>query len=82
MNTRAAVYVHAIRGPVLLIVIGILFAVQQWDILPFYKTWPLILIMIGVMKLIERAVSPGQPAAQVPPAGPFGGGPAAGGPVR
>ncbi len=75
MNSRAALYVQAIRGPVLLIVIGVLFAIHQAGILPFYKSWPLILIVIGLMKLIERMFVPTPPA-------PMAGGPVPGGPVQ
>jgi Domain of unknown function (DUF5668) len=54
MNNRVALFAQAVRGPVLLITVGILFAIHQAGILPFYRTWPLILIVIGVMKLLER----------------------------
>ena len=54
MNNRVALFAQAVRGPILLITVGILFAIHQAGILPFYRTWPLILIVIGVMKLIER----------------------------
>jgi hypothetical protein len=67
MNNRAALYAQAIRGPVLLITLGILFAIHQANILSFSRTWPLIIIMIGIMKLIERLVAPTTPA---PPGGP------------
>ena len=46
---------QAIRGPVLLITLGVLFELQQSGGLPFWKTWPFLLIAIGVMKLIEWA---------------------------
>jgi Domain of unknown function (DUF5668) len=54
VKTRASLFVQAIRGPILLITIGILFAVHQAGIISFARTWPLIIIVIGVMKLIER----------------------------
>lgn len=57
MNTRLALFVQAIRGPILLITVGILFAIHQAEIISFARTWPLILIVIGFMKLIERLVS-------------------------
>jgi hypothetical protein len=59
MNNRAGLYAQAIRGPVLLITLGALFAIHQAGILPFSRTWPLIIIMIGIMKLIERMVAGG-----------------------
>ncbi len=64
MNNRGALFAQAARGPVLLIVIGTLFALQQAGILAFSRSWPLIIIAIGVMKLIERLlVKPGAPSA-------------------
>jgi hypothetical protein len=54
MNNRIALLAQAIRGPILLITVGILFAIHQAGVLPFYRTWPLILIVIGIMKLLER----------------------------
>lgn len=80
MNNRAALFAQAIRGPVLLITVGVLFAIHQAGVLPFYQTWPLIVIVVGVMKLIERLYVP-QPPFQPfqppppPPPPPFGGRP-------
>jgi Domain of unknown function (DUF5668) len=60
VNNRLSLFLQAIRGPVLLITIGILFAMHQAGILPFGRTWPLIIIVVGVMKLLERlAFDPG-----------------------
>jgi hypothetical protein len=64
---------QAIRGPILLITLGVLFAVQQAGILAFSRTWPLILIVIGLTKLIERAVTPPQPFVPPSPPPPQGG---------
>jgi hypothetical protein len=61
MNSRVALFAQAIRGPVLLITVGILFAIHQAGVLPFYRTWPLLLIVVGVMKLIERLYVPQSP---------------------
>ena len=73
MNNRRALFVQAVRGPILLITLGVLFAMQQAGIVAFSRTWPLILIVIGLTKLIERAVAP---QGFVPPP------PSAGGPIR
>lgn len=75
MNNRRALFVQAVRGPILLMTIGVLFAVQQAGILNFSRTWPLILIVIGVTKLMERAVSsppPFLPPSPPPPPPPGG----------
>jgi hypothetical protein len=66
MNNRRALFVQAIRGPILLITIGVLFAMHQAGVLQFSRTWPLIIIMIGLLKLIERLAMPQVP---VTPAG-------------
>jgi hypothetical protein len=66
VNNRLDLFVQAIRGPVLLITLGVLFAIHQAGVLSFARTWPLILIVIGLMKLLERMVAKPQP---VPPSG-------------
>ena len=58
---------QAIRGPILLITIGILFAIHQAGVLSFEMTWPLILIVIGVLKLIERMALQSAQQAYAPP---------------
>lgn len=76
---RSALFVQAIRGPILLITIGVLFALEQAGVIGFTRTWPLIIIVIGVMKLFERLVAP--PPAMSPPMMPPPMGPP-GGPIR
>lgn len=68
MNARRALYMQSIRGPVVLITVGVLFAIHQAGILSFGRTWPLLFIIIGVMKLLERAFAPAAPV-QAPYAG-------------
>jgi hypothetical protein len=58
MNPRTALYIQAIRGPVLLVTAGVLFAIHQAGVLSFSRTWPLLVIVIGVMKLLERTWAP------------------------
>ncbi len=67
MNNRRALFAQAVRGPILLITLGILFAIHQAGVLSFSRTWPLIIIVIGLLKLIERM------AVQQPPMAPPGG---------
>lgn len=47
---------RAIRGPLILITIGILFAVDHAGGYSFWRTWPVLIIVFGVLKLLERAV--------------------------
>lgn len=49
----------ALRGPILLITLGILLLVQRFADSPFSKTWPILLIVFGAMKLLERVAGPG-----------------------
>ena len=59
MNAELA---RAIRGPIILITIGVLFAIDHAGVFPFERTWPVLIIAIGVMKLLERGVAVQQPA--------------------
>lgn len=52
--TRGALYVQAVRGPVVLITVGALFAMHQAGVVSFRSTWPLIIIIVGLVKLFER----------------------------
>lgn len=70
MNNRWPLFFQAIRGPILLITIGVLFAVQQAGVISIARTWPLIIIVVGLMKLAER-LSLGQQT----PVPPYAGGP-------
>jgi hypothetical protein len=58
MSTRSSAFIQAIRGPVLLVTIGVLFAIHQAGVLSFSRTWPLLIIVLGVMKLLERTTAP------------------------
>jgi len=45
-------------GPVILITLGVLFLLPQFiDRLRFWDLWPIILIVIGVVKLLESSAS-------------------------
>ncbi|MBL8176265.1 MAG: hypothetical protein JNK48_16425 [Bryobacterales bacterium] len=48
---------RAMRGPILLITVGTLFAIDHVGPYAFSTTWPALLIVIGVMKLLERATA-------------------------
>jgi hypothetical protein len=51
---------HAVRGPVLLLTLGLLMAADQLDRLSFSRTWPVLLILFGLFKLVEH-LSPNKP---------------------
>ena len=56
MNSIGAL-LSALRGPLLLITLGILLLLQRFTDASFGKTWPILLIVFGVMKLAERAAA-------------------------
>lgn len=45
--------IRALRGPVLLITMGILFAFDQMADIRFASSWPVLIIVFGIMKLGE-----------------------------
>lgn len=63
-------------GPAMMITVGVLFLLQTLDIAHFHLTWPVLLIVIGVMQVlahsasteghVDRWVRAGQPAPPPP----------------
>src|SRR5215472_8227025 len=49
---------RAIRGPIILITVGVLFALQSFNIFGFDQTWPVLLIVIGLLHLFGRMTTP------------------------
>jgi hypothetical protein len=49
---------HAIRGPVMLITVGVLFALNQMTDFTFGKTWPALLIVLGLLSLADHFSGP------------------------
>lgn len=47
----------AIRGPVMLVALGLLMAADQLDRVSFARTWPVLLILLGLFKLGEHLSS-------------------------
>jgi hypothetical protein len=54
---------HAIRGPVTLITLGVLFALNNFTNYGFDKTWPVLLIVFGLLSLMRRGMEPAPPPA-------------------
>ncbi len=48
-------WIHRIKGPAMLLVFGITALLNEWDIISYGKSWPLYLIVFGVLQLAERA---------------------------
>jgi hypothetical protein len=59
MNTRNSDLVQAARGPIMLITLGVLVSLDYFQGVSFTsRTWPVLLIVFGLLKLLERAVRP------------------------
>jgi hypothetical protein len=60
--------IRAIRGPITLITIGVLFALNNFTPFSFDRTWPVLLIVFGLMSLLRRSIEPvPPPPAPFPP---------------
>src|ERR1700678_1082772 len=67
-----------IMGPVILLTIGLLFQLQSLNVVDFDRTWPAILLVIGIVKLLQSNASlaghtgvfPPAAAVVMPPAAP------------
>jgi hypothetical protein len=48
-------FIHRIKGPAMILVFGVTALLNEWDIISFGRSWPLYLIVLGVLQLAERA---------------------------
>ena len=48
-------FVQAIRGPIMLITLGALVAIDYAGVYGFWRTWPVLIIVFCLLKLLERA---------------------------
>ncbi len=69
MNGRDGSLIRALRGPITLITVGVLFALNNFTPYGFDKTWPVLLIVFGLLSLLRRGVEPAPPPAVPPPYG-------------
>jgi hypothetical protein len=69
MNDTSYNLIQAVRGPIMLIALGTLVAMDYFGVYGFGRTWPILIILFGVLKLLEKAVA--RPVLQDP--GPTGG---------
>jgi hypothetical protein len=63
---NAWLMIRRLRGPAFVILVGINAFLHQWGVLSFTHSWPLYLILAGVLQLAERAA-----LAMSPPAPPM-----------
>lgn len=52
MNDQSQTLIRAITGPVILITVGVLFLIDRFSQIGFQQTWPVLLIVIGILKLL------------------------------
>ena len=62
-NDRCSL-VRSIRGPITLITLGILFAMNNFTPYGFHQTWPVLLIVFGLLSLLRRGTE--QPSLPSP----------------
>ena len=63
---------RSLAGPAVLVTLGVIFLLDNlhnhwWNVPGFGRTWPLILLVIGVLKLVERGYLGGNHPPAVPP---------------
>jgi TM2 domain-containing membrane protein YozV len=60
---------RGLMGPAVLVTLGTLFLFEQYDLIRFHRTWPLLLIVIGLVKVMQgNASTVGHMDNQLPPA--------------
>jgi hypothetical protein len=62
--TSAEDVVRAVRGPIILITVGTLFALNNFTTLGFSQTWPVLLIVVGLLSLLGRTARPASTPGQ------------------
>jgi len=62
MNVNEPSLIRAIRGPITLITLGTLFAFNNFTQYHFNQTWPVLLIVFGLLSLVGRGSSRVDPA--------------------
>jgi hypothetical protein len=65
MNGNSYQVIRAIRGPITLITLGVLLALQNFTRFGFEQTWPVLLIVFGLLTLMQRGAAPPR-ATQMP----------------
>lgn len=68
MNNNAAL-IRALRGPVMMVTLGCILAADHFSRFSFSRTWPVLLIAFGVMKLLERFGAGSEPEQPYSPMG-------------
>jgi hypothetical protein len=59
--------IRRLRGPAFLLMFGVTALLHEWHILSFGQSWPLYLVLAGVLALAERAAFEVPDPSQMPP---------------
>ena len=59
--------IRRLRGPAFLLLFGVTALLHEWHILSFWQSWPLYLVLAGVLALAERAAFVAPDPSQMPP---------------
>jgi hypothetical protein len=59
--------IRRLRGPAFLLMFGVTALLHEWHILSFGQSWPLYLVLAGVLALAERAAFETPDSSQMPP---------------
>jgi hypothetical protein len=63
MNQDSAAFLRAVKGPVMLITVGVLFALDNFTPFSFSRTWPVLLVVAGILNL-GKGIAPVQGRSQ------------------
>jgi len=66
MNETSSNLIQAIRGPIMLMTLGALVAMDYYEVYGFGRTWPVLIILFGLLKLLERMAGRTQPSTDGP----------------
>jgi hypothetical protein len=65
--------IRRLRGPAFLLMFGVTALLHEWHILSFGQSWPLYLVLAGVLALAERAAFTAPDPSQMPQQYPYAG---------
>jgi len=65
--------IRRLRGPAFLLMFGVTALLHEWHILSFGQSWPLYLVLAGVLALAERAAFEAPDPSQMPQYPPYAG---------
>jgi len=69
MNDVNNSLIQAVRGPIMLIALGALVEMDYSGVYGFGRTWPVLIILFGILKLLEKMTARPVPAVDNRPPG-------------